>query len=213
MCPHLFSAGKCRCLKAADKSGILKKNAGRIHSQTDNHHLNLWWMSCQTHDVMSDSNRQHLQYRHVLFFYLQLVWLGSSIMLQIALQSSVFFMPLVVVIEILSLARQGACQETFDYNKHIRKDLHQALFQSRESFIHSSQPEQNNNQKCIIHALYLLWPLNTLFNIVEAPLKKIVELWSLCCIWWCSDGPLNSQEYKSFEIYAVSISRHMTVTE
>ena len=24
-------------------------------------------------------------------------------------------------------------------------------------------------------------------------------------VWWCSDGPLNSQEYKSFEMYACGL--------
>ena len=31
-----------------------------------------------------------------------------------------------------------------------------------------------------------------------------------CVVWWCSDGPINSQECKSFEIYAVTIKIFMT---
>ena len=52
--------------------------------------------------------------------------------------------------------------------------------------------------------------LKTLFNIVEAPLKKWLNF-DVCIVWWCSDGPLlNSQHwYKSFEIYAVSIKISM----
>ena len=46
--------------------------------------------------------------------------------------------------------------------------------------------------------------LKTLFNIVEAPFNKILEFF-VCVVWWCSDGPINSQEYKSFEIYGVTI--------
>ena len=33
---------------------------------------------------------------------------------------------------------------------------------------------------------------------------------SVLIVWWCADGPINSQEYKSFEIYAVSIKISMT---
>ena len=51
--------------------------------------------------------------------------------------------------------------------------------------------------------------LKTLFNIVEAPFKKLLNF-DVCVVWWCSDGPLNSQEYKSFEIYVVSIKISMT---
>ena len=41
--------------------------------------------------------------------------------------------------------------------------------------------------------------LKSLFNIVEAPFEK---LWNfdVCVVWWCSDGPVNSQEYKSFKL-------------
>ena len=49
--------------------------------------------------------------------------------------------------------------------------------------------------------------LKTLLNIVEAPLKKKMLNFDVCVVWWCSDGPLNNQEmqeYKSFEIYAVT---------
>ena len=48
--------------------------------------------------------------------------------------------------------------------------------------------------------------LKTLFNIVEAPFNFFFELWCLCCI----DGPIHSQEYKSFEIYEVTIKISMT---
>ena len=51
--------------------------------------------------------------------------------------------------------------------------------------------------------------LETLFNIVEASLKKMMNF-DVCVVWWCSDGPLNSQEYKSFKIYAVCIKISMT---
>ena len=51
--------------------------------------------------------------------------------------------------------------------------------------------------------------LKTLFNIVEAPFKILLNF-DVCVVWWCSDGPLNSQESQSFEIYAVSIEISMT---
>ena len=51
--------------------------------------------------------------------------------------------------------------------------------------------------------------LKTLFNIVEAPLKKWLNF-DVCVVWWCSDGPLNSQEYERFEMYPVSIKIYMT---
>ena len=51
--------------------------------------------------------------------------------------------------------------------------------------------------------------LKTSFNIVEAPFKKLLNF-DVCVVWWCSTGPINSQEYKSFEIYAVSIKISMT---
>ena len=57
--------------------------------------------------------------------------------------------------------------------------------------------------------IWLAHVLKTLFNIVEAPFKKLLNF-DVCVVWWCSDGPLNSQEYKSFEIYAVSIKISMT---
>ena len=37
--------------------------------------------------------------------------------------------------------------------------------------------------------------------------------WTLihvCVVWWCLDGPINSQEYNSFEMYAVNIKISMT---
>ena len=51
--------------------------------------------------------------------------------------------------------------------------------------------------------------LKTLFNIVEAPFKKLLNF-DVGVVWWCSDGPINSQEYNSFEIYAVTIKISMT---
>ena len=52
-------------------------------------------------------------------------------------------------------------------------------------------------------------PLKTLFNIAEAPFKELLNF-DVCVVWWCSDRPINSQEYKSFDIYAVSIKISMT---
>ena len=46
--------------------------------------------------------------------------------------------------------------------------------------------------------------LKTLFNIVEAPFKLFLNF-DVCVVWWCSDEQINSQEYSSFEIYAVTI--------
>ena len=40
----------------------------------------------------------------------------------------------------------------------------------------------------------------------------MVELRSLCCIMICSDGSINSQDYKSFEMDAVTIIKK-SVTE
>ena len=51
--------------------------------------------------------------------------------------------------------------------------------------------------------------LKTLFNIMEAPLKKLLNF-DVCVVWWSSTGPINSQEYKSFEMYAVFIKISMT---
>ena len=51
--------------------------------------------------------------------------------------------------------------------------------------------------------------LETLFNIVEAPFKELLNF-NVCVVWWCSDGSINSQGYKSFEIYAVTIKISMT---
>ena len=50
--------------------------------------------------------------------------------------------------------------------------------------------------------------LKTLFNIVEAPVLKKTLMSALYDD--VNYGPLNSQEYKSFEIYAVSIKISMT---
>ena len=51
--------------------------------------------------------------------------------------------------------------------------------------------------------------IKTLFNIVEAPFKKKLNF-DVCVVWWCSTGPINSQEYNSFEIYTVSFKISMT---
>ena len=48
-----------------------------------------------------------------------------------------------------------------------------------------------------------------MFNIVEAPLKELLNF-DICVVWWCSDGPINSKEYKSFEIYVATIKIWMT---
>ena len=50
--------------------------------------------------------------------------------------------------------------------------------------------------------------LKTLFNIVEAPFKKKLNF-DVCVVWWRSDGPINSQEYNSFDIYAVTTNISM----
>ena len=47
------------------------------------------------------------------------------------------------------------------------------------------------------------------FNIAEAPFTFFFYF-DVCVIWWCSDGRINSQEYKSFEIHAVTIKISMT---
>ena len=49
-------------------------------------------------------------------------------------------------------------------------------------------------------AMLILPNLKTLFIIVEAPFKTKLNI-DLCVAWWCSDGSMNSQEYKSFDIY------------
>ena len=40
-------------------------------------------------------------------------------------------------------------------------------------------------------------------------LNKLLNF-DVCVVWWCSDGPINSQEYKRFEMYAVTIKISMT---
>ena len=57
-----------------------------------------------------------------------------------------------------------------------------------------------------VYTLFII-TLKTLFNIVEAPFIFFFYF-EVCVVWWCSDGPINSQEYKSFDIYAVSINRY-----
>ena len=50
-----------------------------------------------------------------------------------------------------------------------------------------------------------------LFNIVEAQKKKKRLLnFDVCVVWWFSDGSINSQEYKRFEIHVVTIKISMT---
>ena len=51
--------------------------------------------------------------------------------------------------------------------------------------------------------------LKTLFNIVEDQFKKKMNF-DVCVVWWCSEGLMNSQESKSFEIDAVTIKKSMT---
>ena len=41
--------------------------------------------------------------------------------------------------------------------------------------------------------------INDMFNIVEVPFEKLLNF-DVCVVWWRSDGPIKSQEYKSFEI-------------
>ena len=43
-------------------------------------------------------------------------------------------------------------------------------------------------------------------NIVEAPFKKLN--FDVCVVWWCSDGPINSQETKLLK-FMQSISRYL----
>ena len=57
--------------------------------------------------------------------------------------------------------------------------------------------------KCIIYLF------KTLFNLVEAPFTKLLNF-DVCVVWGWSDGPINNQEYNSFEIYAVIIKISMT---
>ena len=46
-------------------------------------------------------------------------------------------------------------------------------------------------------------------NIVEARFKKKLNFDVIVCVvWWCSDGSINRQEYKSFDISAV-LSRYL----
>ena len=51
--------------------------------------------------------------------------------------------------------------------------------------------------------------LSTCLKLWRLHFKNCWTLMSVV-VWWCSDGPLNSQEYKSFEIYAVTIKISMT---
>ena len=81
------------------------------------------------------------------------------------------------------------------------------------------QKGKRASEKESIHSLQvgkferrILKVLKTLFNIVEARLKKYLLNFDVCVVWWCPDGSLNSQEYKRyFEIDAyVSIKIPMT---
>ena len=51
--------------------------------------------------------------------------------------------------------------------------------------------------------------LKALFNIVGAPFKRLLNF-DVCVVWWCSDGPINSQEYNIFDIHAVTNKISMT---
>ena len=42
--------------------------------------------------------------------------------------------------------------------------------------------------------------LKTLFNIVEARFKSLLNF-DVSVVWWCSDEPINNQEYNSFDIF------------
>ena len=73
------------------------------------------------------------------------------------------------------------------------ENIQQSWARERSNYIHSTF--HNYNQ-------VLIRGLKTLFNIVEASFKKLLNI-DVCVVWWCSDGPINSQEYKSFDIYCV----------
>ena len=51
--------------------------------------------------------------------------------------------------------------------------------------------------------------MSVLYDDVEMDQKKLLNF-DVCVVWWCWDGPINSQEYKSFEIYEVTIKISMT---
>ena len=73
------------------------------------------------------------------------------------------------------------------------------LYKCRMTFKYYSLSLTNCRQGCC----------SWLINIVEAPFTKLLNF-DVCVVWWCSDGAINSQEYKSFEIYAVTIKISMT---
>ena len=52
--------------------------------------------------------------------------------------------------------------------------------------------------------------LKILFNKVEPQFKKRIVNFDVCVVWWCSDEPINSKEYTSFEIGVVTIKISMT---
>ena len=64
------------------------------------------------------------------------------------------------------------------------------------------------------HYVVTMIMLKTLFNIVEAPFNFLVR--TLMSVLYdgvrSSDGSINSQEYKSFEIYAVTIKIWLNIT-
>ena len=93
--------------------------------------------------------------------------------------------------------------DIFESGRLLQTDHTWPQPESATQFSLSSQNTSTQHQKKLITSL------KTLFNIVEAPFNFFFLLWCLCCLW-CSDGPINSQEYKSFEIYAVSIKISMT---
>ena len=65
-------------------------------------------------------------------------------------------------------------------------------------------PNSHNHSKPF-HECWGKKRLKTLFNIVEARFKKKLLNFDIHIVWWCSDGSRNSQEFKSFEICAVTI--------
>ena len=50
--------------------------------------------------------------------------------------------------------------------------------------------------------------IKDIVKIAEAPFKKVD--FDIFVAWWCAEGPINSQEYKRFEIYVVTIKISMT---
>ena len=69
------------------------------------------------------------------------------------------------------------------------------------------------SQAYAVTPLYVLTVLKFKVLILEAPFKFVLNF-DVSVVWWRSDGRINSHEYKSFEIYAVSIkiSRWLNIT-